>query len=86
VITGPNRYVRNPIYLALVAIVLGQGLILGNARLLVYGALLWIGFHIFVLAYEEPTLRGRFGAEYDTYWASVSRWLPRLPGSTSASS
>ena len=43
VITGPNRYVRNPIYLALVAIVLGQGLILGNARLLVYGALLWIG-------------------------------------------
>ena len=86
VITGPNRYVRNPIYLALVAIVLGQGLILGNARLLVYGALLWIGFHIFVLAYEEPTLRRRFGAEYDTYCANVSRWLPRLPGSTSASS
>jgi hypothetical protein len=60
--------------------------ILGNARLLVYGALLWIGFHIFVLAYEEPTLRRRFGAEYDTYCANVSRWLPRLPGSTSGSS
>jgi protein-S-isoprenylcysteine O-methyltransferase Ste14 len=86
VITGPNRYVRNPIYLALVAIVLGQGLILGDARLLVYGALLWIGFHIFVLAYEEPTLRGTFGAEYDTYCANVPRWLPRLPGSPSASS
>ena len=86
VITGPNHYVRNPIYLALVAIVLGQGLILGNATLLVYGALLWIGFHIFVLAYEEPTLRGSFGAEYGTYCANVSRWLPRLPGSTSASS
>jgi protein-S-isoprenylcysteine O-methyltransferase Ste14 len=86
VITGPNRYVRNPIYIALVAIVLGQGLILGNASLLVYGALLGIGFHIFVLAYEEPTLRGTFGAEYDTYCANVSRWLPRLPGSTSASS
>jgi protein-S-isoprenylcysteine O-methyltransferase Ste14 len=86
VITGPNRYVRNPIYLALVAIVLGQGLILGNAMLLVYGALLWIGFHIFVLAYEEPTLRRTFGAEYDTYCANVLRWLPRLPGSTSASS
>ena len=70
VITGPNRYVRNPIYLALVAIVLGQGLILGNARLLVYGALLWIGFHIFVLAYEEPTLRRTFGTEYDTYCAN----------------
>ncbi|MBR1123467.1 isoprenylcysteine carboxylmethyltransferase family protein [Bradyrhizobium lablabi] len=86
VITGPNRYVRNPIYLALVAIVLGQGLILGNAGLLVYGALLWIGFHIFVLAYEEPTLHETFGAEYDAYCANVSRWLPRLPGSTSASS
>jgi protein-S-isoprenylcysteine O-methyltransferase Ste14 len=60
-----------------VAIVLGQGLILGDAGLLVYGALLWIGFHIFVLAYEEPTLRGTFGAEYDTYCANVSRWLPR---------
>jgi protein-S-isoprenylcysteine O-methyltransferase Ste14 len=86
VITGPNRYVRNPIYLALVAIVLGQGLILGNASLLVYGALLWIGFHLFVLAYEEPTLRGTFGAEYDTYCANVARWLPRWPGSTPASS
>src|SRR6185369_6499741 len=86
VITGPNRYVRNPIYLALVAIVLGQGLILGDTRLLVYGALLWVGFHLFVLAYEEPTLRESFGAEYDSYCANVSRWLPRLPGSTSASS
>jgi protein-S-isoprenylcysteine O-methyltransferase Ste14 len=46
VITGPNRYVRNPIYLALVAIVLGQGLILWDAMLLVYGALLWIGFQM----------------------------------------
>src|SRR5215510_12108351 len=73
-----NRYVRNPIYLALVAIALGQGLILGDARLLVYGALLWIGFHIFVLAYEEPTLRGTFGAEYEAYCATVPRWLPRF--------
>jgi protein-S-isoprenylcysteine O-methyltransferase Ste14 len=85
VITGPNRYVRNPIYLALVAIVFGQALILGHTGLLVYDALLWIGFHIFVLAYEEPTLRRTFGAEYDAYCADVSRWLPRLPGSTSVS-
>jgi len=84
VTTGFNRYVRNPIYLALVAIVFGQGLILGDAGLLVYGALLWLGFHIFVLVYEEPTLRKTFGAEYDTYCANVSRWLPRLPGATSS--
>ena len=66
----------------LVAIVVGQGLFLGDARVLVYGALLWIAFHIFVLAYEEPTLRSSFGMEYDTYCANVSRWLPRLPGPT----
>src|SRR4029453_11565649 len=82
VTTAPNRYPRKPIYLALVAIGFGQGLLLGITGLLVYGALLWIGFHTFVLAYEEPTLRKTFGAEYDTYCANVSRWLPRLPGST----
>jgi len=77
VITGSYRHVRNPIYLAVVAIILGQGLIFGHAGLLVYGAALWLGFHLFVLAYEEPTLRRTFAAEYDTYCANVPRWLPR---------
>src|SRR5262249_3859812 len=78
VITGPNRYVRNPIYLALVSIVLGQGLVVGNTTVLIYGAVLWLSFHVFVLAYEEPTLRGTFGAQYDAYCANVPRWLPQL--------
>jgi len=77
VITGSYRHVRNPIYLAVVAIILGQGLIFGHAGLLVYGAAFWLGFHLFVLAYEEPTLRRTFAAEYDTYCANVPRWLPR---------
>jgi len=78
VVTGCYRYVRNPMYLAVVSVVLGEGAIIGNARLLVYGALAWLGFHVFVLAYEEPKLRKTFGAEYAGYCARVPRWRPHL--------
>ena len=78
VVTGLYRRVRNPMYVAVVALVIGQGLLLGNLRVLAYGALLWLAFHAFVLAYEEPTLRGSFGADYDAFCASVPRWIPRV--------
>ncbi len=78
VVKGFYRYVRNPMYLAVVSVILGQGVILGNVSLLVYGALVWLGFHLFVLAYEEPTLQKTFGAEYDAFCANVPRWVPRL--------
>jgi protein-S-isoprenylcysteine O-methyltransferase Ste14 len=78
VVKGLYRYVRNPIYVALVAIILGQAVLFGDWRLLLYGALVFVAFHIFVLAYEEPTLRETFGAEYEAYCANVARWLPRL--------
>ena len=78
VVKGFYRHVRNPIYVAVVAMILGQGLLFGNVRLLVYGALIWVAFHGFVLVYEEPTLRQTFGAEYDAFVANVPRWLPRL--------
>src|SRR6266851_8849660 len=64
VITGLYRYVRNPMYIAVVAVIIGQGLIFGNTRLLAYGALVWLGFHMFVVGYEEPTLQATFGPEY----------------------
>jgi protein-S-isoprenylcysteine O-methyltransferase Ste14 len=84
VITGLYRYVRNPMYIAVVAVIAGQGLIFENTIVLEYGALVWLGFHLFVIAYEEPTLRTTFGAEYDHFCRSVPRWIPRLPrtGST----
>jgi protein-S-isoprenylcysteine O-methyltransferase Ste14 len=47
-------------------------------HLLGYGALIWLFFHIAVIAYEEPTLSQSFGAEYESYRANVPRWLPRL--------
>lgn len=78
VVTGFYRYVRNPMYVGVVTIILGQALILGSAALLTYAAILWLAFHLFVLGYEEPTLQSTFGAEYDTFRANVPRWLPRV--------
>jgi len=78
VVTGLYRYVRNPIYVAVVTTVLGEGLIFGNGMLLAYGGLVWLLFHLFVLLYEEPTLRASFGPEYQLFCAEVPRWIPRL--------
>lgn len=77
VVSGLYRYVRNPMYLAVVSAILGQALLFGDARLLAYAAVVWLAFHGFVLAVEEPMLRRSFGAEYADFCANVHRWLPR---------
>lgn len=79
VIRGMYRYVRNPMYLAVVFLILGQGLLFGSGRVLFYGLAAWAVTHVFVLAYEEPTLRRTYGADYEAYCARVHRWLPRWP-------
>jgi protein-S-isoprenylcysteine O-methyltransferase Ste14 len=78
VVTGFYRYVRNPMYVAVLTAILGQALILGNVSLLEYAAIVWLLFHLFVLTYEEPTLRASFGPEYETFCAAVPRGIPRL--------
>jgi protein-S-isoprenylcysteine O-methyltransferase Ste14 len=78
VVSGLYRYVRNPMYLAVVSTILGQGMLLGSVALLGYGGVVWLLFHLFVLVYEEPTLRDRFGGSYGAYQARVRRWWPRL--------
>jgi protein-S-isoprenylcysteine O-methyltransferase Ste14 len=78
VVTGSYRFVRNPMYVAVVALILGQGLALGNAVVLGYGLVVWLVVHLFVLTYEEPTLSYSYGEQYDRYHAHVRRWLPRL--------
>lgn len=80
VVTGLYRHVRNPMYVAVVAVILGQALLLGDARLLGYGLLLWLVFHLFVLGYEDPKLRSTFGAEYERFRANVPRWIPSVRG------
>ena len=78
IVTGLYRHVRNPMYVAVVALVLGQALFFGDARLLLYGAAGWLVFHLFVLAYEEPVLRRQFPDDYASYTRAVPRWIPRL--------
>ena len=77
VVTGLYRHERNPIYVANVLVIVGQGLLFGDVRLLAYGALVWLAFHLVVLGYEEPTLQATFGREYESFCAHVPRWLPR---------
>lgn len=78
VATGLYRYVRNPMYVAVVSIILGQALLFGNLTLLGYCFVVWLLFHIFVLAYEKPNLRARFGKGYKCFYANVPRWIPRF--------
>ncbi len=78
VVSGLYRHVRNPMYVAIVSAIAGQGLLLGDPRVLGYAALVWMAFHLFVVGYEEPTLRRTFGAEFDEFRAHVPRWIPRL--------
>jgi protein-S-isoprenylcysteine O-methyltransferase Ste14 len=77
IVSGQYRYVRNPMYLAVVAAILGQALLFGSSRVLAYGCIVWCFFHLFVLGYEEPTLRRTFGESYRRYEAGVGRWRPR---------
>jgi protein-S-isoprenylcysteine O-methyltransferase Ste14 len=79
VVGGPFRWVRNPGYIAVIGLVVGQGLFFGHLGVLVYAVLLGLAFHLFVLFYEEPTLRRQFGDEYVEYCRRVSRWVPRPP-------
>ena len=78
VVTGLYRYVRNPMYGSVLAIVVGQALLFGDWRLIVYAALFWLACHAYVILYEERTLQHKFGAEYDAFRANVPRWIPRL--------
>jgi protein-S-isoprenylcysteine O-methyltransferase Ste14 len=78
VVRGLYRYVRNPMYLSVVTIVLGELLLTGSPALLAYGAIGFGAINLFVLGYEEPNLRRRFGPAYEAYLREVGRWLPRL--------
>ena len=81
VVGGWYRYVRNPMYVAVVAAIVGQGLWFGQPVLLGYAAVVWVVVAAFVRGYEEPNLTRRFGDEYRAYRAAVPGWIPRLrPG------
>ncbi len=78
VAAGFYRYVRNPMYVGILLILIGYFLWFGYWSLLVYTAFAFLMTHLFVLFYEEPTLRNKFGASYEEYLRRVPRWLPKL--------
>jgi protein-S-isoprenylcysteine O-methyltransferase Ste14 len=78
VVGGVYRNVRNPMYVALLAVIVGQALLLGQLGLLLYAAGIWLIAAAFVRFYEEPALRRRFGADYEAYRRAVPAWWPRL--------
>ncbi|MBI3403485.1 MAG: isoprenylcysteine carboxylmethyltransferase family protein [Acidobacteria bacterium] len=77
VVRGLYRYVRNPMYLSVATLLIGEELLVRRMPLFVYFVIWFSLVNVFVLAYEEPALRSRFGASYDEYAKSVGRWLPR---------
>ena len=78
VLGGPYRRVRNPMYVTVLAVVVGQALLLGQLGLLLYAAAMWLIVASFVRFYEEPTLARRYGAQYEAYRRAVPAWWPRL--------
>ena len=77
VVGGLYRYVRNPMYLAVAAIIVGQALVFGQPVLLLYTVVFAVAVVAFVRVYEEPTLRRQFGKQYETYRRAVPAWWPR---------
>jgi protein-S-isoprenylcysteine O-methyltransferase Ste14 len=80
VVVGFYRHVRNPMYVGFAAGWIGLWIVFGHANLLSIAAVaaVALGVHLFVILYEEPTLRRTFGAEYEEYCRNVRRWWPRL--------
>ncbi len=78
VVRGLYRYVRNPMYLGVLLVILGWVWVFADLRIWLYGLVVALIAHVFVVRYEEPHLENTFKDEYVAYKASVGRWLPRI--------
>jgi protein-S-isoprenylcysteine O-methyltransferase Ste14 len=74
VVHGLYRYTRNPMYLAIIVVLLSEALFFDSLSLLIYAAVASLGFHLFVILYEEPHLRTQFGESYEEYFKTIPRW------------
>src|SRR5881397_29307 len=77
VVRGPYRFVRNPMYIGAGMTLAGAALYYESLSIFIYTCLFFLVTHLFVLLYEEPTLRRTFGAEYEAYFRRVRRWWPK---------
>ena len=78
VVRGLYRYVRNPMYVGIVSLLLGEALLFQSRWLLEYAVAAFIFYHFLIILYEEPTLRRKFGEPYKGYCETVPRWIPKL--------
>ena len=78
VVVGPYRYVRNPMYEAVLAIILGQALLFASGATALYAGVVFLAVLVFVRYYEEPTLEREYGVEYREYRRNVRGWIPRV--------
>jgi protein-S-isoprenylcysteine O-methyltransferase Ste14 len=78
VVSGFYRYVRNPMYVAVTALIFGQAVLFASWGVALYGVVIVAAFDTFVRLYEEPTLREAYGEDYAAYCAATPRWIPRL--------
>jgi protein-S-isoprenylcysteine O-methyltransferase Ste14 len=79
VVHGLYRFTRNPMYISVLCVLLGESLLFYSKALLGYAAIVTVGFNIFVLIQEEPTLRRKMGPAYENYCNEVPRWIPKIP-------
>ena len=78
VVLGPYRYVRNPMYVGVLTVILGWTVLSGVLGLLIYAALVGTCFQLFIVYHEEPQLSRAFGKSYEEYRVRVGRWRPRI--------
>lgn len=81
---GAYRIVRNPMYIGVWLVLVGEAIVFGSLRLVRYALLVGLMFHLIVIFYEEPVLREKFGLAYEEYCRSVPRWIPRVARNTGA--
>ena len=78
VATGFYRYVRNPMYVGVLIIIVGHIFWFKTIWMAAYAVIIFLAFHLFVTLYEEPTLKKKFGASYEDYLQKVPRWIPSI--------
>jgi protein-S-isoprenylcysteine O-methyltransferase Ste14 len=76
---GPYQWFRNPMYLGVLAVIVGQAIVFRSTAALASALVVWVIVHLFVICFEEPSLQGQFGASDVAYLRSVARWLPGRP-------
>lgn len=82
VVAGLYRYVRNPMYVSVMTILIGETIFFMSEPILIEAGVFFVLAHLFVTIYEEPALRRKFGQSYEKYSQAVGRWIPRYPSTS----